>query len=84
MELFTRSIIEQKVIECIKLRTHLTNHLSLEDSLESLQLNSIIFVKIVITLEEEFNIEFDDDKLIVTAFTSVGDISNYICDRLLD
>ena len=74
----TKSNIEQKVIESIKLITRATNEITLNDSLESLQVNSIAFIKIIIVLEEEFGIEFDDDKMLVTAFPLVGDIAIYL------
>ena len=77
MEL-TKSNIEQKVIESIKTITHATTEITLNDSLESIQVNSITLIKIIIALEEELGIEFGDDKLLVTAFPLVGDIVIYL------
>jgi acyl carrier protein len=78
----TKSIIEQKVIENMKLITHTTNEVTLNDSLESLQVNSLMFIKIIIALEEEFGIEFGDDKLLITAFPLVGDFVIYLKEVL--
>ena len=78
----TKSNIEQKVIENMKIITHATNEITLNDSLESLQVNSITFIKIIIALEEEFGIEFGDDKLLVTAFPLVEDIAIYLKEIL--
>lgn len=81
MEL-TRSNVEKKLIENIKKITRATHEITLNDSLESLQVNSITFIKIIIALEEEFGIEFEDDKLLVTNFSSVGDIAIYLNEIL--
>lgn len=78
----TRSHVEQKVIEIIKKIARVTNEITLNDSLESLQVNSITFIKIIIALEEEFGVEFGDDKLLVTSFSLVGDIVIYLNEIL--
>lgn len=45
--------------------------------------NSISFVKIIVELEEEFQLEFDDNMLTCTKFKTVDDIIGYIkCKRM--
>lgn len=49
-----------------------------EITLDELGLNSITFVKIVVELEDQFDIEFDDDRLVMSKFKSLKEISEYI------
>lgn len=44
---------------------------------------SLKFVKFLIDIEEEFDIEFDDDLLDFAKFETVNDIINYIASLLL-
>lgn len=53
----------------------------LENSkLADLGINSMSFIKLVVGLEDKFDIEFDDDDLDVTRFKTVGDVAGYITD----
>ena len=78
MEESVKSSVKEKVIENFKLITQVSKEITLNDSLESLEVNSIMFIKIIIGLEEEFEIEFDDDKLFIKAFPMVKDFVSYI------
>ena len=46
----------------------------LEDSLPELGMDSIMFIQIVVALEEEFECEFPDEKLVVTEMNTVQKI----------
>jgi acyl carrier protein len=48
------------------------------NDLLSLGINSIMFIKIVVDLEKEFNIEFDDEMLDVQKFISLETLYEYI------
>lgn len=52
------------------------------DSLLKLGLNSITFIKLVIEIEKEFDIEFDDDALDFEKYNSVDEFCNYV-DKLV-
>lgn len=54
-----------------------------ETALSVLSLDSISFIKMVVSLEQEYDFEFDDEKLLFTAFRTVGELSDYVqskCD----
>lgn len=72
----TRSIIK-KVI----LNDEVMN-MKVEDSLDRLGINSVSYIKIVIELENEFDIEFDDDCLNYESFKSVKNIVDYINTKI--
>ena len=41
-------------------------------------LNSLLFIKFVVRLEVEFDIDFDDENMDVKKFVTVNDIVNYV------
>ncbi|MGE5631459.1 MAG: acyl carrier protein [Caulobacteraceae bacterium] len=58
-----------------------------ESSCESIKNNlsevdSITFIKIVVSLENEFDIEFDDDMLSVAKFLTIKSIAEYIESKI--
>jgi acyl carrier protein len=60
----------------------------LKSDLESAGLNSISFVKLIVELENEFDIEFEDEVLILDHFATVGEfkasVKRFIEERCAD
>lgn len=52
------------------------------EPLESVDINSIAFIKIAIALEDEFQVHFDNTMLSIKKFSSLSDLGNYI-ERLI-
>lgn len=44
-------------------------------------LDSITFIKLIVKLEEKFNFEFDDEKLLLNAFASRDELYEYIYEK---
>lgn len=53
-----------------------------DDNLNDLGINSIAFIKIMIVLEERFDIEIDDGETEVSNYTTVGDIVRLVSQKL--
>ena len=53
-----------------------------EVELTSLGINSLLFIKLVVAIEDEFDIEFDDDDLDAGKLKTVEDFMDYIEARL--
>ncbi|WP_041700147.1 acyl carrier protein [Clostridium sp. BNL1100] len=49
-----------------------------EDNLSEVGINSIKFIEIVVELEKEFDVEFDDDELDFRSFTTITSICDYL------
>lgn len=47
-------------------------------ALTSLGLNSLLFIKFVVRLEVEFDIDFDDENMDVRNFATINDIVAYV------
>ena len=73
--------IEDKVFESLKKNILLEIHSS-EISLEELNIDSITFIKIIVLLESEFDIEFEDEKLLFSAFPTIQSMINYVKERM--
>ena len=73
--------IEEKVLQIIKTNIDLedpSEEIGLEDDLLLLGINSISFVKIVVALEDEFDMEFDDEDLDYSLFRNANILIDYI------
>jgi acyl carrier protein len=77
--------MENQIFE--KVKTILNNQLSdrldgkeisINDQLMDLDINSLAFIKIVVALEDEFDVEFQDEDLDISKFETVEDIVKYI------
>lgn len=49
-----------------------------EYSLINVGLNSLTFIKLVLAIEEQFSIAFDDEDLVQSRFSSINDFIDYI------
>ena len=52
--------------------------ITLETELASAGVDSITFIKIVVALEGEFDFEFDDEMLLITAFPTIKSMIDYV------
>jgi acyl carrier protein len=46
------------------------------------ELDSMTVVAVIITLEEEFDIEFEDDEITADSFATLGDLVNLVEQKL--
>ncbi|MFF2908932.1 acyl carrier protein [Paenibacillus sp. NPDC057934] len=81
--------IKSKVLSIIKETLNESNivpaAIQINDKLSDIGINSLSFIKIIVLLEEEFSIEFNDEQLDVISFESVENLCDYIIqavDRL--
>jgi acyl carrier protein len=72
-----RSVIEMLAVACRPKRS--PNELLPEHTLiGDLGVDSLAFMEIVITVENQFKIMFDDEYLTIEAFERLGDLTAYI------
>lgn len=55
--------------------------IGLETNLTTIGINSISFIKIIVAIESEFNMEFDDDGLDYTQYQCFKDVVSYIREK---
>lgn len=74
--------ISRRIVEIIKVNTECSNEISENSLLCDLEMTSIDFVKIVIEIETEFNIEFEDEKLQFSEFPTIQSLIDYVEKRV--
>lgn len=74
--------IESKIISIMKENMDFDASVSVSDRIESLGINSISFIKIVVQIETEFGFEFEDDDLNYNVFQTLKDLVVYIKDKV--
>lgn len=73
--LLENSELEKKVLEIISKKLDYRDIINPTDSFKKVGIESMMFIKIIVELENEFDIEFDDDSLDLSEFKNVGDIA---------
>lgn len=75
-----KMVSEEKIIEIIneKLKNPLISVEQKNADLLELGLDSIIFISVIVALEEEFGMEFPDEKLTLTEMNTVTKIAEVI------
>lgn len=66
--------MKEQIIEIIQQNVDLHQIIRDEMNLEEIGVDSIAFISIIIAIEEEFNIRFDDMQLIYDHYQTVGDL----------
>ena len=76
--------IYQKLIEIFNdnLDTEISDDISA--TLETYDINSIAFIKIIVAIEDAFDIEFDNKNLDIRSFNTIKDIETYVKEKLMD
>lgn len=77
----------EKIVEILVTLTEneeLRERLKESPALTNIGVNSLIFVKLVVELEDEFDITFDDEKLDYEGFANLDDLRRYIDSLKMD
>lgn len=74
---------ESKLISILKEKFDVdyNSGIRLEDTLSSLNINSISFIRLVVEIEKEFNIEFQDDIIDMNNFTTLKSLVEFIEEK---
>ncbi|MBS5842962.1 MAG: acyl carrier protein [Clostridiales bacterium] len=74
------SKILNKVIELIEKELKLPAQKKIDGNtrISELNMDSISFINLIITIEKNFEFEFDDEKLIYTSFKDILSIADYV------
>lgn len=74
MEQVSNSVIEAKIIQIIHNILGYHRDIPLDERLENLGFNSIKYISLIVSLEEEFKITFRDEDLLYECFATVEQI----------
>lgn len=72
----------EKIIELIKQNCALEeNNVTPETKLKEISLDSLSFISLIVNLEQEFGIEFDDEELNIYEWETVQEIINLVEEK---
>lgn len=74
--------MRERVVEIVKNACAINEEVTLDSELKLLSLDSLMFVGVVIDLEEEFGIEFEVDELDILDWKTVGDIAKSVEEKV--
>ncbi len=74
-------VYSEKIIEIIKKTVDFECNIGKDVKLEDMGINSLLFIRVVVALEEMFDIEFDGESLNYENFKTVDDVANYIAQE---
>lgn len=78
----TNNINETLLILVKELIENVTEPITMDENLENIGFNSLIFVKLVVTIEDTFQFTFDDEMLDYKRYETLQDILDYIQARI--
>lgn len=72
--------MEEKIIDIIRqiFNPDINVIINVDMQLSALPIDSIRFIKLVVSLENEFNFEFDNEKLLISEFKTIKSIVEYV------
>lgn len=70
--------ISQKVMEIVAPYAKASDNITLDSNIAAIGIDSIVFIKIVVLLESEFDFEFDEEKLVISNFSTIRTLTEYV------
>lgn len=56
----------------------LPDNIRLDTTFKELEIESVTFISIVVEIEDHFEIEFDDENMLISKYKTVEDFVNYV------
>ncbi len=74
--------IEKIIINILRIEPERIREISGDETLNRIGVDSVNFIEIVIGLEDEFNITFEDDELLLQNLNTINKLKNIITQKL--
>lgn len=70
--------LESEIVKLMVEAGELPDNIGLDTTFQEIELESITFINIVVEIEDHFEIEFDDENMLISKYQTVGDLVNYV------
>lgn len=80
MEIVER--IENTISNILNIEPEKIREISRDETLNRIGVDSVNFIEVVISLEDEFNVEFEDDELLLQNLNTINKLTNIIKQKL--
>ena len=74
--------IEKEIIKLIFEIGELSNNIGLDTAFDEIELDSIEFITIIVEVETNYEIEFDDENMLINNYRSIGDFVEYVKKKI--
>lgn len=74
--------IEQEIVRLMIEVGELPDNIGLDNTFKEIGVESINFITIIVEIEDDFGIEFDDENMISSNYQTVGDFVNYVKSKI--
>ncbi len=74
--------IEKIILNILRIEPERIREISGDETLNRIGVDSVNFIEIVIGLEDEFNITFEDDELLLQNLNTINKLKNVITQKL--
>lgn len=75
--------IEQEIVKLMMEAGELPDNIGLDTTFKEIELESINFITIIVEIEDHFEIEFDDENMILSNYQTVGEFVNYVENKII-
>lgn len=76
--MFSGDSVMKSVQEIVQRNSYIDKIISTDDDLRKLGINSLNFIKMIVSIEDEFGIEFPDDALCFDKYNTVIEIADLV------
>ncbi|WP_370750698.1 acyl carrier protein [Eubacterium sp.] len=74
--------IDKEIIKLIFEIGELSNNIGLDTAFDEIELDSIEFITIIVEVETNYEIEFDDENMLINNYRSIGDFVEYVKKKI--
>lgn len=74
--------IEREIIKLMSEAGELPDNIGLDTTFNQIELDSIGFVTIIVEIETNYGIEFDDENMLITNYQSIDDFVEYVKKKI--
>ena len=76
--MFDADYVTQNILAIVQQNSFIDKQISISDDLRKIGINSLNFIKMIVSIENLFNIEFPDDALCYEKYNTVIEISELV------
>ena len=74
--------IDKEIVKLIFEIGELSDNINLNTTFDEIELDSIEFITIIVEVETNYEIEFDDENMLINNYRSIGDFVEYVKKKI--
>lgn len=74
--------IDKEIVKLLFEIGELSDNINLNTTFDEIELDSIEFITIIVEVESNYEIEFDDENMLISNYQSIGDFVEYVKKKI--